>query len=79
METKEYKRIVVRETNFLFLKILLLFFIEEKLKLYKFDELLDKSSMEYLINCLWDTYEDIRLYSLEIIIKLNVSFDFFDK
>jgi hypothetical protein len=79
METKEYKRIVVRERNFLFLKILLLFFIEEKLKLYKFDELLDKSSMEYLINCLWDTYEDIRLYSLEIIIKLNVSFDFFDK
>jgi hypothetical protein len=35
--------------------------------------------MEYLLNCLWDTYEDIRDYSLQIIIKLNVSFDFFDK
>ncbi|CAF1033829.1 unnamed protein product [Adineta steineri] len=51
----------------------------QKSKLYDFYELLDKNSMEYLLNCLWDTYEDVRQYSLEIIIKLNVSFDFFHK
>ncbi|CAF3107824.1 unnamed protein product, partial [Rotaria sp. Silwood2] len=51
----------------------------QKLKLYIFIELIDKNSMEYLFNCLWDTYEDIRQYSLDIIIKLNVSFYFFHK
>ena len=51
----------------------------EKLKLYSFAELMETSSLEYLLNCLWDTYEDIRQYSLEILIQLNVSFDFFDR
>ncbi|CAF1020119.1 unnamed protein product [Rotaria sordida] len=51
----------------------------QKLKLYTFIELIYKNSMEYLFNCLWDTYEDIRQYSLDIIIKLNVSFYFFHK
>ena len=37
-------------------------------------ELIDKISIEYLFNCLWDTYEDIRNYSFDIINKLNVSF-----
>ena len=36
---------------------------------------MDKSSIEYLINSLWDTYEDIRNYSLDIIIKLNNPFN----
>ncbi|CAF1116719.1 unnamed protein product [Adineta ricciae] len=51
----------------------------QKLKLYDFQELLDENSMEFLFNCLWDTYEDIRQYCLEILIKLNVSFHFSDR
>ncbi|CAF4189304.1 unnamed protein product, partial [Rotaria sp. Silwood2] len=49
-----------------------------KLKLYLFIELIDENSKEYLFNCLWDTYEDIRQYSLDIIIKLNVASNYDD-
>lgn len=83
MEIKEYKHNVVRRekktTNeFLDLKERL-FSCLEKLKLYSFDELVEQCSLEYLFNCLWDTYEDIREYSLQILIQLNVSLHFFDK
>lgn len=41
--------------------------------------MIEKESIEYLINSLWDTYEDIREYALQIIVKLNVSVKIFDK
>lgn len=43
---------------------------------YQFENLIDEKSVEYLFNCFWDTYEDIRQYALEILLQLNVSFDF---
>ena len=47
--------------------------LADQYQLYNFNQLIRRQSLEYLFQCLWDTYEDIRQYALEIIIRLDVS------